>query len=427
MPMYKQIKLISVFLTCLSICAHNLYSQSSKRELFLTAGINLSSIGWSPSHLAGESSTHYSRTVNFGAGVLSNNSGKKRLSIIANTGIGVHAGFMWKDKKRNNLNGLQLEFQSNKACYSFNPPFKYGYRGDTAAMWVDADNYLKYSLSLMRTWYLFSRYKNDNDFWYTKLSFGQTFHHTNFGSRYELNQEEDWTENGTGMKSKVVSFNDISYMISPEIGHKFLLANDNILDIGIVYHQPFKNTRLMEYEFFKHGASLGKSQITYTGATIMLNVSYTFVHKIKRKPIDTTKTENLNLIVSDSTGGPNQNTSFHHHKINGRHYKIQESITVHSPTVTLSVWDKNRIDGDEISLYLNGELILEEYVVSKTKKEIVVNLQPGSNIIVMQALNLGRIPPNTAAISIDDGVKKKIVTLVSDLKQSGALEIMYQP
>ena len=45
----------------------------------------------------------------------------------------------------------------------------------------------------------------------------------------------------------------------------------------------------------------------------------------------------------------------------------------------------------------------------------------------MHALNLGKVPPNTAAISINDGAKKKIITLVSDLKKSGAVEIIYNP
>lgn len=114
-------------------------------------------------------------------------------------------------------------------------------------------------------------------------------------------------------------------------------------------------------------------------------------------------------------------------RVNGRRFTIQESVTVSDSHVKLLVWDKNRVDGDRVSLYVNGELVKEDFIVTKTKKEIILNLEPGKNIIVLHALNLGKIPPNTSAMSISDGSKAKIVTIVSNLKKSGALEIIYDP
>ena len=417
------IRFTLVFLVFAILCAGMLRSQPPRRDLFLTGGINIGSIGWSPSKLSGKDAGHFSRIINFGIGNIRNNEGRKRLRIIANTSVGLHAGFMWKDRSRVNLNGLQLEFQSNKAAYAFKPPFRYPYKGDTLTAWVDADNYLKYSLSVMRSWNLPGAYRNDYSFWYTRLSFGYTFSHTSFGERYQ--QSEDWTENGTGMRQTAIALSENSYMISPEIGYRYLLENGHIIDFGIVYHQPFRNTRVVEYEFFRQGVSQGKSRITFFGSTIMLNLSYTFVHKLKRRPSDSSDVKDRYLAMADSI--ERSTNTFSQRKLNGRRYRIQETLMVSSSSVTLTVWDKNRVDGDEISLYLNGEPFLEEYTVSKFRKSIALTLKPGSNTIVMQALNLGRVPPNTAAISIDDGIKKKILTLVSDLKQSGALEIIYEP
>ncbi|MBA2612038.1 MAG: hypothetical protein H0U95_08710 [Bacteroidetes bacterium] len=119
---------------------------------------------------------------------------------------------------------------------------------------------------------------------------------------------------------------------------------------------------------------------------------------------------------------------FGKHRVNGRKFIVQESITVASNSIKIMVWDKNRADGDQVSLYLNGELVVEKFTVTKTKKEIILNLDPGKNMIVMYALNLGLIPPNTAALSINDGSKRaKYITLVSNLKKSGALEVFYDP
>lgn len=135
---------------------------------------------------------------------------------------------------------------------------------------------------------------------------------------------------------------------------------------------------------------------------------------IEKKHIDTVITKTHKKIV-------------HKRKLNGRKIMIQETHTVANSSVKLLVWDKNRADGDQISIYLNGELIVENFTVTKTKKEIFLNLEPGKNVIVMHALNLGLVPPNTAAISINDGVKNKLTTVISDLKKSGALELIYDP
>lgn len=118
---------------------------------------------------------------------------------------------------------------------------------------------------------------------------------------------------------------------------------------------------------------------------------------------------------------------FNRRKLNGRKLLIQETVSASKSTIKLLVWDKNRMDGDIVSIYVNGQLIEENLMVSKTKKEIIIQLQPGSNFIVMEAINLGRVPPNTAAISINDGTKHKITTLVSDLKKSGTLEVLFNP
>ncbi len=404
-----------------------LFGQNTTRDKYWSFGFNAGMMGWSPSHLQTTSSNFLQRTTNYGIGALTDVNGARHVAIIANTSIGARAGFTWRDKHSMNVTSVLMEFQKNKACYSFKEPFRYTYNGDTVQNWVDADNYLKYSVALMRTW-TFNKYPLSSErFWYAKLSFGQTFMHSNFNTKEYAGYQEDWTDHGTGKKLTVVAATKTSWMLSTEIGRKFILGNNAMFDFGIVYHFPFTNTRTIEYEFFKQNTSLGKSYITYTGSTIMLNLAYTFNYKIKPKPVDSTKADKFDDLAVDSIEIKHHEKKFHHHKINGRRFHVQQSVTVLNNEITLQVWDKNRVDGDEISLYLNGKPILENYTVSKTKKTINIQLEPGSNILVMHALNLGRVPPNTAAININDGVKKTNVTLVSDLHKSGAVEIIYNP
>jgi len=117
---------------------------------------------------------------------------------------------------------------------------------------------------------------------------------------------------------------------------------------------------------------------------------------------------------------------FTKHHLNGRKYKIQQTLNAESKTVKINIYDKNRVDGDIVSIYLNGKLIVENVQVTHQKKEFSLQLQTGSNVLVMYAINLGRIPPNTAALEINNGNKRnRVTTLVSDFKNSGALELIY--
>lgn len=99
---------------------------------------------------------------------------------------------------------------------------------------------------------------------------------------------------------------------------------------------------------------------------------------------------------------------------------ISQSVLVRSKEVIVKLWDHRQIDGDIISLYLNENMILENYTLTKNAKEIKIVLNEGENRLVLVAKNLGSNPPNTAAIQLDaDGILKTI-ELKADLKTSEA-------
>ena len=81
------------------------------------------------------------------------------------------------------------------------------------------------------------------------------------------------------------------------------------------------------------------------------------------------------------------------------------------------------IDGDIISLNLNGKWILQNYTLEKEHKEIRVKLQAGTNYLVLHAHNLGIYSPNTAAVSLFDGKKTQTIVLESTLNASGTIQI----
>ena len=111
-----------------------------------------------------------------------------------------------------------------------------------------------------------------------------------------------------------------------------------------------------------------------------------------------------------------------------RDIDIQHSITVYDQVLEIDVWDHQKEDGDRISLYLNGVLILDDHLLKREKKKLKIKLIKNQiNQLRLFALNLGTVPPNTASIRIIQDEKTHHVILKSDLKKCGTIEINYEP
>ena len=112
--------------------------------------------------------------------------------------------------------------------------------------------------------------------------------------------------------------------------------------------------------------------------------------------------------------------------INGRSVRQEGTITVNNPEITIYVFDNSTIDGDTMSLYFNNKWILDHFGVTKSKKPITLNLiENTNNFLVLFANNLGKTPPNTAAIQFNDGKSERFFRLSSDLSTCSALNFIY--
>ncbi|MCF8246515.1 MAG: hypothetical protein K9J37_15290 [Saprospiraceae bacterium] len=110
-------------------------------------------------------------------------------------------------------------------------------------------------------------------------------------------------------------------------------------------------------------------------------------------------------------------------KKNQRNVDVERVLEVKSKTVRIRVWDNGTVDGDVLSLFLNGDLIIKNYRVTRQKYETIVKLDKPTNFIILHALNVGSISPNTVAVSVDDGFGEQVVIISSNLKTSGAIMI----
>lgn len=108
--------------------------------------------------------------------------------------------------------------------------------------------------------------------------------------------------------------------------------------------------------------------------------------------------------------------------LEGRRITRQATVEVSKPSFTAYIWDANKEDGDVVSLQFNGVWILRDFTLKNAKEPIRLELKPGGdNRLILYAENMGRIPPNTCALTFHDGQKMRTLSLVSDEVSCGAL------
>lgn len=75
---------------------------------------------------------------------------------------------------------------------------------------------------------------------------------------------------------------------------------------------------------------------------------------------------------------------------------------VFTKTIELANRDYGLIDGDNIRVWLNGVLVNPSIVLRDEFQKFTVELNPGNNIIEIEALNYGAISPNTGQYNFYD-------------------------
>lgn len=91
-----------------------------------------------------------------------------------------------------------------------------------------------------------------------------------------------------------------------------------------------------------------------------------------------------------------------------------------SKKIKIEIFDAGKEDGDVISLYHNGQIILENYKVKNEKKVISIQLDTSiSNEFKILAINEGSILPNTSKIILIDD-KRTFELLTSFRKNESA-------
>jgi hypothetical protein len=111
----------------------------------------------------------------------------------------------------------------------------------------------------------------------------------------------------------------------------------------------------------------------------------------------------------------------------GRCVEVQGTVTVAASNVTFQVWDDATIDGDVISLIVNGNTVLNQVTLDGPGNKLSASVplsSSGYNYVILYAHNEGSLPPNTAALSLNDGRTTQNLVMSANLSTNGAYNIV---
>ena len=112
-----------------------------------------------------------------------------------------------------------------------------------------------------------------------------------------------------------------------------------------------------------------------------------------------------------------------------RNNTLLKTIEVESEIFRVDLYDNGAIDGDSISLFFNGKLLLSHKRLSDKAISLTLHTDDSRDVneLIMYAENLGEIPPNTALMIVTDGDHRYEVRITSDLEKSGAIRFVHKP
>jgi hypothetical protein len=106
-----------------------------------------------------------------------------------------------------------------------------------------------------------------------------------------------------------------------------------------------------------------------------------------------------------------------------RETEIIRTVLFRSDSLVISLYDNGEIDGDTVSLVLNGNIILSKQgLTDKAIRKTIATSEIGdSSKLVLFAENLGRIPPNSGLLILQDGNERYQIRFSGDLQKNSAV------
>jgi hypothetical protein len=102
-----------------------------------------------------------------------------------------------------------------------------------------------------------------------------------------------------------------------------------------------------------------------------------------------------------------------------------KDLEIGSDSIRISLYDNGEIDGDTVTVFLNGKPVLSHQGLTARALNIYLTLDNSKDVneVSLFAENLGKIPPNTALMVVTDGITRFEVFLSSSYTQNATVRI----
>jgi len=109
--------------------------------------------------------------------------------------------------------------------------------------------------------------------------------------------------------------------------------------------------------------------------------------------------------------------------VGGRTSAFSQVINFSSDSLEIALYDNGEIDGDTVSVFMNGDPILSHQGLKASAIKTTIHLTPGipEFNIVLFADNLGKYPPNTGLLVVHDGDDVYNIRFSADLQKNAGV------
>lgn len=110
-------------------------------------------------------------------------------------------------------------------------------------------------------------------------------------------------------------------------------------------------------------------------------------------------------------------------QVAGRKSEFSQVVSFKSDSLELALYDNGEIDGDTVSIYLDGEVIMAKQGLKSSAIRKTIYVKPGHEdfTLVLFADNLGKYPPNTGLLVVRDGDDVYNLRFSSDFQKNAGI------
>lgn len=111
-----------------------------------------------------------------------------------------------------------------------------------------------------------------------------------------------------------------------------------------------------------------------------------------------------------------------------RENSLVRTLIVTKDDINIRLYDNGEVDGDTISVYLDGKPLLMNKRLSTKPISLTLKMDENNadHTLVMVAENMGRIPPNTSLMIVQDGDNRYQVSITSTEQKNAMVRFRYQ-